>query len=93
MFKQKEFSTRIGALVAMEYALEINPQILDEVIDDLSSFLFSDDTGLKGDTAELLGKIGNVLAIPLLRKALDDQDEDVQEAVQEALNILEAKLQ
>ena len=93
VFKQKEFSTRIGALVAMEYALDINPQILDEVIDDLSSFLFSDDTGLKGDTAELLGKIGNVQAIPHLRRALNDQDEDVQEAVQEALDILEAKLQ
>ncbi len=93
VFRQKEFSTRIGALVAMEYALDINPQIFDDEIDNLSNFLFSDDLGLKGDTAELLGKIGNTAAIPQLRRALEDQDEDVQEAVQEAIDILEAKLQ
>ncbi len=90
VFKQKEFSTRIGALVAMEHALEINPQIFDEVIMNLCDFLFLDDVGLKGDTAELLGKIGNKDAIPYLQRALDDQDEDVQEAVQEALENLEA---
>lgn len=93
VYRQKEFSTRIGALVAMEHALEINPEIFDEVIADLCDLLFSDDVGLKGDTAELLGKIGNTQAIPSLKRALDDQDEDVQEAVQEALQILEAKLQ
>lgn len=92
VFKQKEFSTRIGALVAMEYALEINPRIFDDVINDLANCLFSDDIGLKGDTAELLGKIGNTQVVPQLRMALEDPDEDVQEAVREALEILEAKL-
>lgn len=92
VFKQKEFSTRIGALVAMESALEVNPAAFHTVLEDLCCLLFVDDVGLKGDTAELLGKIGNTEAIPYLRKASTDDDEDVREAVQEALEILEAKL-
>ncbi len=91
VFEQKEFSTRIGALVAMELALETDPKIFDSVLKDLCEFLFVDDVALKGDTAELLGKIGNKEAIDSLKLALGDDDEDVREAVQEALEALEAE--
>lgn len=92
VFRQKEFSTRIGALVAMESSLEINNSIFDSVLKDICKLLFVSDVGLKGDTAELLGKIGNIGAIPDLQRALNDDDADVREAVQEALETLEAKL-
>lgn len=92
VFRKKEFSTRIGALVAMESALDLNKEIFDPVLQELCDLLFTDDVGLKGDTAELLGKIGNSGAIPYLKKALIDDDEDVREAVEEALETLEANL-
>gem|GEM_PF-375752 len=91
LYISKEFSKRIGALVALEEALAINPGILDPALDDLIDLLSHEDVGLRGDTAELLGKIGNRAAIPALKKTLDDPDPDVREAAAEALEALEEK--
>jgi hypothetical protein len=92
MFKSREFSTRLGALVMMEEALQIDPQVFDGVLDDLTVLLHGDDHSLRGDTAELLGKIGNPLAIPALKKALvEDNNPDVRDAIVEALASLENK--
>jgi HEAT repeat protein len=79
----------MGALVALEEALDKNPRILDPIVDDLTSLLFQEEAALRGDTAALLGKIGNPAAIPALRKAVEDQDPDVREAAEEALQSLE----
>ncbi len=88
LYISKEFSKRIGALVTLEESLRINPRILDPVLNDLIKLLSSQDVGLRGDTAELLGKIGNPAAIPALEDSLDDPDPDVREAAVEALEIL-----
>lgn len=88
LYVSKEFSNRIGALVTLEEALSINPRILDSALDDLIDLLSHEDVGLRGDTAELLGKIGNSAAIPALKKTLDDPDPDVREAASEALEAL-----
>lgn len=92
IYLSKEFSTRMGALVTMEEALQINPRILDDIVEDLTPLLFQEEVGLRGDTAELLGKIGNPSSIPALRKVVEDPDPDVREAAQEALEILESRL-
>jgi hypothetical protein len=84
----KEFSRRIGALFAMEEALKLNQRIFDPIVEDLTPLLFQDEAPLRGDTAELLGKIGNPAAIPALEKAGSDPDPDVREAVEEALELL-----
>ncbi len=88
LYISKEFSKRIGALVTLEEALAINPRILDPVLDELIDLLSHEDVGLRGDTAQLLGKIGNPTAIPALKRALDDPDPDVREAATEALESL-----
>jgi thiol-disulfide isomerase/thioredoxin len=88
IYLSKEFSVRMGALVALEEALERNPRILDPIVEDLMPLLFQEEVGLRGDTAELLGKIGNPAAIPALRKAAEDPDPDVREAAEEALQLL-----
>ncbi len=91
IFTSKEFSARMGALVAMEEALIHNPRVLDPIVDQLTALLFQDEVGLRGDTADLLGKIGNPVAAPALRKAAEeDPDPDVREAAQEALELLES---
>ncbi len=89
IYLSKEFSVRMGALVTLEDALERNPRVLDAIVEDLTPLLFQEEVSLRGDTAELLGKIGNPAAIPALRKAAEDPDPDVREAAQEALQILE----
>jgi alkyl hydroperoxide reductase subunit AhpF len=88
LYISKEFSKRIGALVTLEEALAINPRILDPVLNELIGLLSHEDVGLRGDTAELLGKIGNPAAVPALKKSLDDPDPDVREAAAEALEAL-----
>ncbi len=88
LYTSKEFSLRIGSLVAMEAALEENSRALDPIVSDLSLLLAYDEVGLRGDTAELLGKIGDPSAIPALSEAILDSDPDVREAALEALHIL-----
>ncbi len=88
IYLAKEFSTRMGALVAMEEALEIDPRSLDSIVYDLIPLLSQDDVALRGDTAELLGKIGNRAAEPALRQAAQDDDPDVRDAAAEALEAL-----
>lgn len=88
LLESAEFSTRIGVLVALEEALEIDSQSLDPMVDDLILLLESDDTGLRGDTAELLGNIGVKKSGPYLERLKDDPDEDVRDAAMEALDKL-----
>ncbi|MBI5569956.1 MAG: HEAT repeat domain-containing protein [Desulfomonile tiedjei] len=90
LYTSHEFSSRMGALVAMEEALAESPHSLDPIVPDLITLLTHEDIGLRGDTAELLGKIGNPVAIPALQNSLNDPDPDVREAVEEALGILSA---
>lgn len=82
-----EFSQRMGALLVMEEALDRNPSILDPIIDRLIELLQSDDIGLRGDTASILGRIGSRSAIPALKKVAEDPNADVRDAAVEALEI------
>ncbi len=89
IYMAKEFSTRIGALVAMEEALAINPHCFDPIVGTLTGFLSDNEASLRGDTAELLGKIKNKSAIPILEKiAAEDPDPDVRDAALDALEEL-----
>ncbi len=88
IFRAPEFSLRVGALVAMEQALEKDPRSLDPIVDALVELLRGDEATLSGDTAELLGKIGDARAVPALREAAQNPDPDVREAALEALELL-----
>jgi hypothetical protein len=89
LYLSKELSTRMGALVVMEEAIARSPRVFDPILGQLTDLLFQDEVALRGDTAELLGKIGNPSAIPALRKAAADEDPEVREAALEALALLE----
>jgi alkyl hydroperoxide reductase subunit AhpF len=88
VFSAPEFSTRVGALVAMEEALDRDPRSLDAIVEKLIELLRSPDPALRGDTAGVLGKIGDPRAIPALRVLCDDSHEDVADAAREALELI-----
>ncbi len=90
IYQSDEFSSRLGALVVMDEALEIDPACLNPIVEDLMRILSEGDTPVRGDTAELLGRIRHPAAIPALEKAAEDPNPDVREAAQEALELLNA---
>lgn len=89
LYESPVFAQRMGALVVMEEALARNPRILDPVVNHLIALTSHEDAGLRGDTAELLGNIGDPRATPALERLLSDPDEDVREAAAEALEKLQ----
>ncbi|MEW6532640.1 MAG: HEAT repeat domain-containing protein [Thermodesulfobacteriota bacterium] len=90
LYRSQEFAVRMGALVTFEAALELDARSLDPIVGELITLLSDADVGLRGDTAELLGKIGDPSAIPALKKATQDPDPDVREAAEEALEAFQA---
>ncbi len=94
IFKAPEFSNRMGALLVMEEALSLDPRCLDTLVGPLSELLNLDETALRGDTAELLGKIGDPSASGALQTLLQkENDPEVTEAAKEALERLESNTQ
>ncbi len=82
------FQERLALLMLTEEALEEDPHCLDGALPALLPLLGSEDASLRGDTADLLGKIGAPGAREALEKLLADPNEDVQEIAQESLESL-----
>jgi len=91
LYATPEFSNRMGAMLVIDEALEKDPRILDSVAHQLIELLSHENAGLRGDTAELLGRTGTSDAIPALREATKDADPDVSEAAAEALKLIEGR--
>ena len=84
------FEERIALLLALEEALEREPRCLDRMIDPLLPCLAAENASVRGDIADLLGKIGKREALPALKRLLQDPDPDVVEAAAEAVESIEA---
>lgn len=87
-WKKSTMSSRIGLLLVAEQALETNPRILDSGAQFLIDLLNTADAALRGDTADLLGRIGLKEAIPALEKLRNDPNPDVAEIASEAIDEL-----
>lgn len=83
------FEERIALLVALEEALESDPRCLDRMIDPLLPYLAAENASVRGDIADLLGKIGKREALPALQSLLKDPDPNVVEAAAEAMENIE----
>ena len=88
LMKAGGFQERLGLMMLTEEALEEDPHCLDGALPELLPLLESEDASLRGDTADLLGRIGAPGARGALEALLSDPNEDVQEIVQEALEEL-----
>ena len=85
LWEKSATSLRIGLLMAAEEAIEKTDEALDAIVPGLIATLGSDDAALRGDTADLLGRIGHPEAIDGIRKLLDDPNRDVAEIAAEVL--------
>ncbi|MEW6442139.1 MAG: thioredoxin family protein [bacterium] len=83
-FGGASFNRKLSLLAICEEAMEADPRCLDRMAEKLLPFLDSHDSALRGDIADLLGKIGNPIAQEALARLFRDPDPEVAEAAREA---------
>jgi len=88
LFEQGDLSMRMGVLVVFEEALENDALSVRGLVPQLIALLSHEDARIRGDIADLLGKIGDPRAIPQMERLTTDPDPDVADAATEALELL-----
>jgi HEAT repeat protein len=78
-------------MMAVETALESDRAALDGLVPGLVPILGSEEAVLRGDTADLLGRIGHRTARDPLRMLLEDPNPDVAEIASEALEEIDIR--
>jgi len=88
LWENSTMSLRIPLLLASEEVLDISKNALDSIVSDLINLLDSTDSSIRGDTLDLLGRIGNIQAIPKIESIVNDPNPDVAEIAAEVLEEL-----
>ncbi len=88
MLVSSTMAERIGLMLATEEALETNDRCLDGAVVHLLPLLKAPDANLRGDVADLLGKIGSPVARTGLEALGTDPNADVREIAADALEML-----
>jgi glutaredoxin len=87
-WKASSLSSRMGLMLAAKQSLQEKPDVLDAIVNGLIGLLGTGDLPMRGDTADLLGQIGHESARGPLEALLGDQDADIVEIAEEALEHL-----
>jgi hypothetical protein len=90
-WRSSSLESRIGLVLTAEEALELDPGALDALVPELLAALGMPDAGIRGDTADLLGRIGDSRAIPALEELCRDSVADVAEVAAEALEEIRSR--
>lgn len=85
LWARSTLTDRIGLMLAAEEALAESRCRLDPLVAGLLPALSAGDAALRGDTADLLGKIAHPSAAPALEALLEDGDAEVAEVAAESL--------
>jgi thiol-disulfide isomerase/thioredoxin len=88
LVQDADFSKRLSALVVIEKALEDNPGLVRSMAPAFAALLSNRDARIRGDVADLLGKIGDAQTIGKLEPLTSDPDADVAEIAAEAIAAL-----
>jgi thiol-disulfide isomerase/thioredoxin len=83
-----DFAKRLSALVVIEKALDVHPEAVRAMAPSFAALLSNRDARIRGDVADLLGKIGDARTIAQLEPLTADPDPDVAEAAIEAIEEL-----
>ena len=86
-WEKSSTSSRIGLMLAAERVLERGDAPFHPVAEGLGRVAETDDVPLRGDTADLLGRIDHPAARAALEKLLTDPDSDVAEIAAEGLGL------
>ena len=89
-WRSSAMSLRVGLMLLAEEGLERAPHALDAAVPSLLEATSSPDAPLRGDTADLLGRIGHPAARSALEALAEDPVPDVREAAADALDALRA---
>jgi hypothetical protein len=87
-WRKSSLSTRIALQMVATEAMEKDPAVLHGIVQELIVELNSKDDSLKGDTADLLGMIGHADAKEPLEALLQDDNPDIVEIAEDALDNL-----
>lgn len=79
---------KMGLMLAVEQILEGSPHAVDGAVPHLLPLLESEVATLRGDVADLLGQIGAPGAREALSHLLEDENADVREVAEEAIQRL-----
>jgi CBS domain-containing protein len=90
-WRSSTLESRIGLVLTAEEALALDSRALDALVPELLTVLEPPDSSLRGDTADLVGRIGDPRAIPALESLCNDPVEDVAEVAEEALEEIRSK--
>ncbi len=85
VLERPEIMARVGAMMILEEIFERNPEKIKAVKQKILEILKKGDPTAIQDAAYILGKIGDESDIPLLEELLNSENEDVREAVEEAI--------
>jgi alkyl hydroperoxide reductase subunit F len=88
LIQHPDFSKRLSGLVVVETALTRNPDAVRALVPAFVQMLTHDDSRIRGDIADLLGRTGDPKVIPQLEPLVSDPDPDVAEAAAEAIEEL-----
>jgi len=86
MVQELDMSARMSGLVIFEEALGDDPASVGPMVPPLIELLSHRDSRIRGDIADLLGKVRDPRAIPELERLTTDPDTDVAEIAAEALD-------
>jgi len=90
-WKGSTTSLRIGLVLMAEEVLEEDRSAMDSIVKELMGELGSDDAAMRGDTADLLGRIGHSSAAQALEALKGDSNPDVVEIAVEALEEIDER--
>ena len=90
-WEKSAMSSRMELMLVAQQVLTQNPKILDKIVPNLISLLSSTDISLKGDTIDLLSQIGHPDAITPIKALLNDNNLDIIEIAEDALNSLDSE--
>ena len=76
LLQEPDFSKRLSALVVMEKALDENPEPIRKMVPLIAPLLSHADSRIRGDIADLLGKIGDPEVILQLEPLTKDPNPD-----------------
>ena len=80
-----DWSVRIGMMVVLEGVAERRPDLVRNAYPQLLKLLDHEDRNQRGDTAYLLGLIGDDSVLERLEVLLKDESPEVAEAAREAV--------